>query len=164
LFWFLSEGNKQTPVRIAFLVFALVLIIRSPLTRRAGIQALIAFPLANGMTDALKHGFQWTRPCVDLVDIHVRVNVLTSFGTASAHSANMMAVAFVMTYYFKWWGVPWIVLAIFTGISRIYVGVHYPSQIVFGWICGIVAALVVVKTWEAFKRLRSQPATSASSE
>lgn len=148
IFWFFSEGSKDNRVRLAMLVFALFMAFSSPVRRTAIFQALIAFPLANGITDLLKGGLRWTRPCVDLSDIAVRVEPLTSFGTASAHSANMAAVAFVMTYYFKWWGVPWILIALFTGLSRIYVGVHYPSQVLFGWTCGVVAGLVVVKGWE----------------
>jgi undecaprenyl-diphosphatase len=147
-FWFFSEGSKDIRVRLAMLVFALVLLFGSPVRRKAIIQVLIAFPIANGITDLLKSGLKWTRPCVDLTDIAVRVSPLTSFGTASAHSANMAAVAFVMTYYFKWWGVPWILIALFTGLSRIYVGVHYPSQVLFGWTCGVVAGWLVVKGWE----------------
>lgn len=154
-FWFFSEGSKDIRVRIAMVVFAFVLLIGSPVRRRAILQVLIAFPLANGITDLLKNGLKWTRPCVDLTEIAVRVEPLTSFGTASAHSANMAAVAFVMTYYFRWWGVPWILIALFTGLSRIYVGVHYPSQVLFGWTCGVAAGLLVVKSWEFLVSRRS---------
>lgn len=154
IFWFFSEGSKDMRVRLAMAIFALFLIVSSPQRRKAIIQVLVAFPLANGITDLLKNGLKWTRPCVDLADIAIRVHPLTSFGTASAHSANMAAVAFVMTYYFRWWGLPWIGIALLTGLSRIYVGVHYPSQVLFGWVCGVVAGLVVVKGWEYLASLR----------
>lgn len=156
LFWFFSEGSKDIRVRLAMLAFALFLLVSKPVRRKAIIQTLVAFPLANGITDLLKNGLRWTRPCVDLADIVVRVEKLTSFGTASAHSANMATVAFVMTYYFRWWGVPWILIALFTGLSRIYVGVHYPSQVLFGWTCGALAGLLVVKGWEALAAFRGR--------
>jgi undecaprenyl-diphosphatase len=155
VFWFLSEGSKDTRVRLAMALFALFLLVSSPQRRKAIIQVLLAFPLANGMTDVLKNGLKWTRPCVELMDISIRVEPLTSFGTASAHSANMAAVAFVMTYYFRWWGLPWVLVALLTGLSRVYVGVHYPSQVLFGWVCGVVAGLVVVKGWEYLVSLKT---------
>lgn len=159
-FWFFSEGSKDGRVRLAMAVFALFLFVSSPVRRRAIVQTLIAFPLANGITDLLKGGLRWTRPCVDLADITVRVEPLTSFGTASAHSANMAAVAFVMTYYFRWWGLPWILVALLTGLSRIYVGVHYPSQVLFGWAAGVLAGMVVVKGWELIvQRFRARSKT-----
>ena len=47
------------------------------------------------------------------------------------------------------------VLALLTGLSRIYVGAHYPSQVLLGWVCGALCALIAVYTWGAYARLRS---------
>lgn len=144
-FVFLSECTKWKPVRFA-LVAAFFAMLAHPKTRRPAVYVLFAFPLANELCDVLKDGFRMKRPCVDLPDVLLRVNKLTSFGTASAHSANMAAVAFVMTYCLGWrWGLGWILIALFTGLSRIYVGVHYPSQVLLGWVCGTLVALLVVK-------------------
>jgi undecaprenyl-diphosphatase len=79
---------------------------------------------------------------------------LDSYGTASAHAANMAAVAFVTTYFLGKWGYPWIVVAFLTGLSRIYMGLHYPSQVLLGWFCGAFSAFLVIKTWEAYLRVR----------
>lgn len=162
LFWFFSEGSKEPRVRLAMVLFAAYLFVSSPVRRRAVVQVLFSFLLANGLTDLLKYGFRAARPCVELADIIVRVGPLTSFGTASAHSANMAATAFVMTYYFRWWGAPWILVAFLTGLSRVYVGVHYPSQVLLGWACGLLAASAVVKGWEALDRLGRGKTESAS--
>lgn len=150
VFW--SESNKWTWVRIVLLLILIGMLVRNPKTRGAAIAMLIAWPLANELTDVLKAWLQMQRPCVDLEDVRLRVKLLTSFGTASAHSANMAAVAFAATYRLGKWGWPWIPVALFTGISRIYVGVHYPSQVLFGWICGILVAFAVVKGLEAIER------------
>ena len=39
----------------------------------------------------------------------------------------------------------WILVALFTGLSRIYVGVHYTSQVLLGWVCGALIALLTIK-------------------
>ncbi|MCO5297482.1 MAG: phosphatase PAP2 family protein [Fimbriimonadaceae bacterium] len=150
---FLSEATKQTPVRLLLVALVIFLLARKN-TRAMGFAAILAFPMANEICDVLKAVFQMARPSVEVTDAIIRTAKLTSFGTASAHSANMAAVAFVFTVYAPRWGAIWIVLAFLTGLSRIYVGVHYPSQVLFGWAVGIFSGFLVVKTFEAYARIR----------
>jgi undecaprenyl-diphosphatase len=151
-FIFISEATRVTWVRIflALLVIALLWINRQ--TRKVVLLALLAWPLANEFTEGMKKGFMMPRPDEA---IH-RVHELVSYGTASSHAANMAAIAFVFTYYFRWWGLVWIVFAFLSGLSRIYIGVHYPSQVLLGWIAGATCGFIVVHTWEAFVRLRAR--------
>jgi undecaprenyl-diphosphatase len=147
---FLSEATKMGGVRLCLALIALTLI-AFPRTRVPTLLALIAFPLANGVTDLLKNGFQALRPCVELADVHLRVGRLDSFGTASAHSANMAAIAYVFTRWLGWWGLIPIALALFTGLARIYVGVHYPSQVSIGWLIGIAMGALISALYAMFQ-------------
>jgi undecaprenyl-diphosphatase len=157
VFLFFSEGNKWWPVRI-LLVGVLVFLIWKKSTRTPAILAMVAWPIANAATDWLKFGLQGARPSAELVDAIVRVERLTSFGTASAHSANMMAVATAFMFYNRTAGMVWLVVALLTGLSRIYVGVHYPYQVLFGWFVGFFVAFVAVMTWRSYLRLRQRRA------
>ena len=124
-----------------------------PKSRFATIIALLSWPLANGITDLFKNFLPMLRPSVDLSTAIVRVEPLTSAGTASAHSANMAAVAIAFALNLGPWrtlDLPrrsiigfWVLVAFLTGLSRIYVGVHYPYQVVLGWLVGCFAAWVV---------------------
>lgn len=150
----LSELTKWTGGRISLLALTAAMLWHKP-TRAATVYALFSVPLANETTDIIKAGLPMARPCVDLADVNLHVKLLTSNGTASAHSANMMAVAFAMTYVAGWkWGLPWIIVAVLTGISRIYNGVHYPSQVLFGWTVGCLAAFAVIQAGRWIQRLR----------
>ncbi len=151
---FFSEGTKGLAMRIGIGAILMLLIAAGPTTRRAALITIASVALANTFSDGLKHLFHMLRPCVELQDVTLRVGLLDSYGTASSHSANMAAVAAVLCYYFKWWGTPWVLLALLTGLSRIFVGVHYPSQVLLGYVCGALSALIVIKTWEAFVKLR----------
>lgn len=142
-FVFCSEGIKWRGVQFVLAAFvAAMLAFRS--TRAAVIQALIAWPLSDGLCNLLKNGFKWNRPCVDLADAILRVGKLTTFGTASAHAANMAAIATVLTFRLGWKASPWIGVALLVGLSRIYVGVHYPGQVLFGWLVGIGIGFLVL--------------------
>lgn len=165
IFVFFSEATKMPVGKILFGTLGLALLIH-PATRKAAIFAILGVIVANLTCDVLKAGFQGVRPCVELPDVNLRVGKLTSFGTASAHSANMAAVAMAFVKLHKWWGMPWVAVALITGLSRIYVGVHYPYQVALGWIVGAFSAYLLLETWNAYTRRKTQqsPAESADSQ
>lgn len=161
---FLSEATNYWPVRLILLAMVVWLITQRGARRAAGIQALIAFPIANGITDLFKHNLPQPRPCNALADVWAHgIGCSDSMGTASAHSANMAAVATVFVFHLRGWGSPWVVIALLTGLSRIYHGAHMPSQVLLGWTCGILAALAVcsIGEWIRNRRIRheAEPST-----
>jgi undecaprenyl-diphosphatase len=166
VFAFLSVGIKSTALKVAFGGILITYLCAGAKARAAAVQVMIAWPLANGITEVFKHQLPSLRPCAELpgvVAVH-GVPFLTSPGTLSAHSANMAAVAAVMVLRLKWHGLPWVAFALLTGLSRVYVGVHYPSQVALGWLAGTIAGWVVVKTWDAFVSRRSGSISPASPE
>jgi undecaprenyl-diphosphatase len=157
---FFSSATSLLWVKIALGVLVVAMVAWGPKSRTAILCALVAVVLANAITDVLKAGLPMHRPFQELPNellAHLPKNPskYTSMGTASAHSANMAAVAMATSWNLRWWGTPWILVAILTGLSRIYLGVHYPSQVLFGWICGVFAAFVVIKTWELIRKRRT---------
>lgn len=57
----------------------------------------------------------------------------------SGHSAGSFACAWAFfRAYKKKWGVPALILAILISLSRLYVGVHYPTDVLGGAVIGII--------------------------
>lgn len=137
-----SVANDYPVFKVAMVLIVLALLFTH--RARAAVLSLIAFPLADGLCNAMKHLFPMARPFQELTDVTLRVGFSPSMGTASSHAANMAAIATVMTLNLGLsLGGPWIVVAILVGVSRVYVGAHYPSQVLFGWTIGITVGLAV---------------------
>lgn len=137
-----SVANDYPVFKVAMVLIVLALVFTGRV--RAAVLSLIAFPIADGLCNAVKHLLPMARPFQVLSDVTLRVGYSASMGTASSHAANMAAIATVMTLNLGLkWGGPWIVVAILVGISRVYVGAHYPSQVLFGWMVGTAVGFAI---------------------
>ncbi len=161
-FRFLSQGMDSWWVRGALLALVVALAWR-PATRRGALVAALMWPLANLITDVLKAAIPFQRPTSCLADAIARIGASPSMGTASAHSANMMFVAVCFAYYYRWRGSPWFLVAALVGVSRVYVGAHFPSQVLLGWLVGAFAAMVSIAVVEASVRLRAKRRSEVTS-
>jgi undecaprenyl-diphosphatase len=88
------------------------------------------------------------RPCHLLDNVHLLVDCGASFSFPSAHTSNMFAsAALFAAHYGKAITISWFLFAGLIGYSRVYVGVHYPTDLLGGAILGILCALLVIQVW-----------------
>lgn len=69
----------------------------------------------------------------------------------SRHATLMAVIAFSYIYFKSKWSVLFLTLAALVGISRIYVGVHYPLDIIGGVLVGIISNLIALKAIKLIK-------------
>lgn len=117
--------------------------------RWKGMLFLLLLALAIGVTDGLvcntlKHFVGRSRPCITLENVHLLVGCSGSGSMPSSHAANWFAgmmVAFLFQRRSWCFLLP---VALTVGFSRVYNGVHYPSDVLVGGILGAGAALAAV--------------------
>ena len=121
-------------------ILATVLLLIPKKTRKAGMVsavALLGSLLFNNML--IKNIVQRPRPYVTLEDLRIIIPRPSEYSFPSGHSSSSFAAA--VSFYRllpKKLGIPAIVLAGLIAFSRLYVGVHYPTDVLAGALMGIV--------------------------
>ncbi len=74
----------------------------------------------------------------------------TSFGVPSGHAQNAAAIWGIMAAYLRrnWAWVAATLLMFFIGISRLYLAVHFPHDVLVGWLVGILLLWLTVRFWD----------------
>ncbi|OXS16202.1 phosphatase PAP2 family protein [Zobellella denitrificans] len=118
------------------------------LSREAPLQAyvldlLLAFALELPLYLSLKNGCRRRRPALALPDARAYIAPSDRFSLPSGHTAAAMLVASLSLLHFgaaAWPVLPW---ALLVGWSRVWLGVHFPSDILAGLLLGGMVALLV---------------------
>lgn len=134
---------------------------------------LVAVVVAtDALGTQLKGLIQRPRPCLSLLEVQKLLGCGGAFSFPSNHAANTAAAAafFQLLYPRSGW-LSWpLVLAI--GLSRVYIGAHYLTDVVGGWaIGGVIGASAAwfLCRWSRFRPIsvqaasRSLPQASAGS-
>ena len=100
----------------------------------------------------LKPYFGRIRPFHVFTDVTLLIKGPTGFSFPSGHTMTSFASATVIFLKNKRWGIWAITLASLIAFSRMYLFVHYPSDIVVGLIIGITIGLLVVKVAIGMKK------------
>lgn len=140
------------PVGLGALSLIAWLATRDGVRGRLTILALILAVGAADLTAAkvLKPGVGRLRPCrpeAAIDGVIVRGSCLGRHAFPSNHAANTAAAALVLGLRFRrrWWIGAFI--AALVGYSRVYLGVHYPGDVLGGWLLG--AGLGLAFAWAA---------------
>ena len=111
------------------------------------VAALVWAPLAAGMAVLVNvpiRGFvERPRPFLDHQGLEVLVQGKTDYSFVSDHATIVMAMAVGLFVAHRRFGLVALVLALFGGFIRVYMGVHYPTDVVGGFALGTAVALLL---------------------
>ena len=145
--------NKNNWVLIIIILFFYLAIMNG----RRGQIALVILIVVVGLTDSfstfiLKPYFGRIRPSYDIYEY---INLLVAKGgkwsMPSNHAANISAIAVVLSYFYDKMKIPLFSLAVIIAFSRVYVGVHYPADVLLGGLIGYGMAWLILTLWVILK-------------
>lgn len=87
------------------------------------------------------------RPCNELSGVHLLTGCTESFSFPSNHAVNNFAAAYMFSHFYPKVKYLLYIGALIVASSRVFCGVHYPSDIIGGAFIGIIFAFALIYVW-----------------
>lgn len=149
-FWlFMTDKWSSIPLYLVLLVFCLI---QFKWKKTVLILILVALMItvSDQLANLFKYGLERLRPCHN-PEIEAKMRLVKSycggkFGYFSAHAANSFVVvtffSLIFKEIYKWLPMVLIIWGIIVAYSRIYIGVHYPLDVITGITIGMLIGLL----------------------
>ena len=128
--------------------------------KKVGIFVLMGLFLTIGISDfvssnVIKKSVKRDRPCNTTHianNMELRVHCCGGYSFTSSHATNHFALAtflaMVLGPFFRWIRIPLFIWAASIAFGQVYVGVHYPLDILAGSIVGILIGVLTTKFYQ----------------
>jgi len=131
--------------RIPILIIWILLIIRGG--RKGRVAAVLLIPVLvmcdQISASLLKPWVARIRPCHELLNINLLVGCGGKYSFPSSHATNIAGFGLLFSFIYPRYWIAFCAITILIGLSRSYVGVHYPGDVLCGFILGAIVAVFV---------------------
>lgn len=102
---------------------------------------LVLVPLLSTFLPKLRPYQEYNFPPLDSVFLSKETKAHNSF--PSSHVISILAAAGAMLLAYPFFGIYFLVIGCFTGLGRIVLGFHYPKDVIFSLISGLIIGIIV---------------------
>lgn len=149
--WFMPIVTSLGNAGIVWIIICVLLLIYKK-TRKYGVM------MGCSLILCLLIGNLFLKPVVARVrpfDINTAIDILIKkpldFSFPSGHTMSSFAAATVLVYMDKKIGAISLILATIIGFSRLYLYVHYPSDVIIGLLIGVLLGIISIKLCSIIK-------------
>ncbi|MBU3190890.1 phosphatase PAP2 family protein [Clostridium bowmanii] len=108
-------------------------------------RAMISITISTGIGKLLKITVTRLRPFIDIPNLNIKKIGIDKYSFPSGHTTGAFSLAVIIALYFPIFGFITIPLACCVGISRMYIGVHYPTDVMVGAFLGITCSFLTYR-------------------
>lgn len=140
---------------IWFVLCAVLLVFRK--TRSTGVLILLSMAVAYLIGEVgIKNMVCRLRPCVVDSSVSLALEIPRSYSFPSGHTASSFAAASAVFSVNKKWGAGALCVAALVGFSRLYLFVHFPSDVLLGMLLGVlsgISAVLIFRKFSLFEKI-----------
>lgn len=134
-----SMGN----LGIVWIIMAAALILDKPY-RSIGDVVILTLIISTIVGEGIvKHIVRRVRPCNEKSSLNMLISKPMSYSFPSGHTLSSFAAAEVLSMYFTEYKLIFMIIAFLIALSRIYLYVHYPTDVIAGIILGILCSKLI---------------------
>ncbi|HBM79313.1 MAG TPA: phosphatase PAP2 family protein [Clostridiaceae bacterium] len=135
---FLGNGG------LVWIIISAILLTRKRY-RNVGLMCLCALIVSTVLGQViLKHLIKRPRPFISMPDVGLLIPEPLGYSFPSGHSTSAFAVSGIMYEKMRKYGIYAVILAVLIAFSRIYLFVHYPSDVILGIVIGLICSKIVL--------------------
>lgn len=152
-FWLLDQLMIFSTTTLIYLTILLTLILAikgKMKEKKAFLLLVLAIPIAVLIIKTIHLFYFEQRPFVDFGFLPIVLEE-TDASFPSRHATIASVIAFAYAYLKSKWAFVLLPIALLIGISRIYVGVHYPLDVLGGFATGIISLAIAVQIKKILK-------------
>jgi len=143
---FITDLNKHTTVLIIVSILLVLLFVKGG---RRGKYAVVVLAFGILLSDQLNRSvakfiLARPRPCHVLQHVHLLVSCGSGYSFPSSHAVNNFCGAIILAFFFPRASVWLYSFAAVVCFSRVYVGVHYPADVLGGAVLGVCCGLLMI--------------------
>lgn len=136
-------GSKEFTLSIPF-SFIIISLFESGNTKLIyGIEIFISLSISHIFIHFVKRIANRPRPYEKISDSRKLIITLEEYSFPSGHTTASFAIATSLSFIFPNFNFFFYSLALLVGLSRIHLGVHYPTDIIIGSIIGFVFSWII---------------------